>query len=106
MGNLNETPEEEMTVDIVIDDEGTVVECEVITIFELNGKEYIAVLPIVDEDDELFGNYWLYEYSENPNDPNEEPKLSRIIDDDEYELAYDYFDEYLDSQEFDEVIDE
>ena len=99
-------PEEEMTVDIVIDEEGTVVECAVINIFELNGKEYIAVLPMVDEDDELFGNYWLYGYRENPDNPNEEPELIPITDDDEYEAAFDYFDEYLDDQEFDEIIED
>lgn len=105
MGNLNETPDEEMSVTIDLDD-GTSVECTIITILEVNGKEYIALLPMVDEDDDLYGDVWLYGYKENPSDPNEEPELIHIDDDDEYEAVADAFDEYLDTQEFDEIIEE
>ncbi|MCR4929996.1 MAG: DUF1292 domain-containing protein [Lachnospiraceae bacterium] len=105
MGNLNETPDEEMSVTIDLDD-GTSVECTIITILEVNGKEYIALLPMVDEDDDLYGDVWLYGYKENPDDPNEEPELIHIDDDDEYEAVADAFDEYLDTQEFDEIIEE
>ncbi len=105
MGNLNETPDEEMSVTLDLDD-GTSVECTIITILEVNGKEYIALLPMVDEDDDLYGDVWLYGYKENPDDPNEEPELIHIDDDDEYEAVADAFDEYLDTQEFDEIIEE
>ena len=105
MGNLNETPDEEMSVTIDLDD-GTSVECTIITILEVNGKEYIALLPMVDEDDDLYGDVWLYGYKENPSDPNEEPELIHIDDDDENEAVADAFDEYLDTQEFDEIIEE
>ena len=47
-----------------------------------------------------------YGYSENPDDPNEEPILAYIEDDDVYEKVADAFDEYLDSCEFDEIIDD
>ena len=102
---INEIPEEEMTVDIELDN-GETVECSIITIFEVDNKEYIALLPMVDEDDELYGNYWIYGYSENPDNVNEEPVLRPIEDEDEYEAALDAFDEYLDEQEFDEIIEE
>ena len=48
----------------------------------------------------------VYGYSENPDDPNEEPILAYIEDDDVYEKVADAFDEYLDSCEFDEIIDD
>ena len=40
-----------------------------------------------------------------PDDPNEEPVLDYIDDDDEYEKVSDAFDEYLDNCEFDEMTD-
>ena len=61
---------------------------------------------MVDEEDDLYGEVWLYGYSENPDDPNEEPELISITDDDEYEAVADAFAEYLDTQEFDEIIED
>lgn len=49
---------------------------------------------------------WFYRYYENENDPNEEPVLEYIEDDEEYEIVADAFDEYLDNVEFDELMDE
>ena len=95
--------EEEMTVELEL--EGGTVTCSVAAIFSADGKDYIALLPIdEDEDDEEAGDVWIYGYSENPDDPNEEPELRYIEDDEEYERAADAFDEYLDNQEFDELI--
>ena len=105
MSNLNEIPEEEMSVTLDLDD-GTSVECTIITILEVDGKDYIALLPMVDEEDDLYGEVWFYGYKENPNDPNEEPELIHIDDDAEYEAVVDAFDEYLDTQEFDEIIED
>jgi len=51
------------------------------------------------------GEVWFYGYSENPDDPNEEPVLDYIEDDDEYEKVAEAFDEYLDNCEFDELAD-
>lgn len=105
MSNLNEIPEEEMSVTLDLDD-GTSVECTIITIMEVDGKDYIALLPMVDEEDDLYGEVWFYGYKENPDDPNEEPELIHIDDDAEYEAVVDAFDEYLDTQEFDEIIED
>ena len=105
MSNLNEIPEEEMTVDLELDD-GTNVKCTIVTILEVDSKDYIALLPMVDEEDELYGNVWFYGYKENPDDPNEEPELIYIDDEAELEAVADAFDEYLDTQEFDEIIEE
>ncbi|MCQ2542590.1 MAG: DUF1292 domain-containing protein [Lachnospiraceae bacterium] len=103
--NYNEFPEEEMTVDIQIDD-NTTIECAVVTVLEVDGQDYIVLEPIVDEDDDLYGQIWFYGLNENPDDPNEEPELIVIDDDEVYEAVADAFDEYLDTQEFDEIIEE
>ena len=103
--NYNEFPEEEMTVDIQIDD-NTTIECAVVTVLEVDGQDYIVLEPIVDEDDDLYGQIWFYGLNENPDDPNEEPELIVIDDDEIYEAVADAFDEYLDTQEFDEIIEE
>jgi len=50
------------------------------------------------------GEVWIYRYSENPDDPNEEPELEYIDDDEEFEKVEEAFDEYLDSVEFDEMV--
>lgn len=101
----NNLPEEEMSVSLTLED-GSEVECSIITILEVEGKDYIALLPMVDEDDEKYGLVWFYGYEENENDPNEEPKLSFIDNDDLYEKIADAFDEFLDGQEFDELIED
>lgn len=96
----NNIPEEEMKVELSLDD-GSTVMCEVITILEVNGKEYIALLPEGQENEED-QDVWFYLYSENPDDPNEEPELTYIEDDDEYDAVCDAFDEFLDDCEYDE----
>ena len=96
---------EEMTVDLELDD-GSSVTCAVVTILTVAGKDYIALLPLDENGDNADGEVWFYRYSENPDDPNEEPELGYIDDDDEYEAVADAFDEYLDASEFDELVGE
>ena len=97
--------DEEMTVDITLEND-EVVTCAVITILEVEGKDYIVLLPLDEDGNNDDGEVWFYDYSENPDDPNEEPELTYIEDDDEYEAVAEAFDEYLDSCEFDELIEE
>lgn len=94
--------QEEMTVDLELED-GTVT-CSVVTIFSVGENDYIALLPLGETGDNAQGDVWIYGYSENPEDPNEEPELRYIEDDEEYERASDAFDEYLDNCEFDELL--
>ena len=96
---------EEMTVELELDD-GTTVNCAIVTILTVNKQDYIVLLPLDENDENTDGEVWFYRYRENPNDPNEEPELGYIDDDDEYEAVADAFDEYLDSEEFDELVDE
>ncbi|MCR4690820.1 MAG: DUF1292 domain-containing protein [Lachnospiraceae bacterium] len=98
-----EEPDEEMTVTIETDD-GQSVECSVITIFEAMGRDYIALLPEAPEgDDEEETDVWFYRFSENPDDPNEEPVLDDIESDEEFEAVLDAFDQFLDDVEFEEM---
>lgn len=94
---------EEMTVDLDLED-GTRVTCAVITILTVLKRDYIVLLPLNEDGDNTEGEVWFYRYSENPDDPNEEPVLDYIEDDEEYEAVADAFDEYLDAAEFDELV--
>ena len=98
MSNANNLPEEVMTVTLTLDD-NSVVECEVITIYEANGKDYIALLPLNEKGESESGDVYLYRYTEEDG----EPALENIEDDDEYEIAADAFDEWMDEQEFEEM---
>lgn len=104
MGKKNNYDDEEMTVELELDD-GSVVNCAVITILTVANKDYIVLLPIDENGENEDGEVWFYRYSENPDDPDEEPVLDYIEDDDEYDAVADAFDEYLDSCEFDELTD-
>lgn len=106
MGKNNEDfIDEEMTVELELED-GTVVNCAIITILTVEGKDYIALLPLDEDGNNEDGEVWFYGYSENPDDPNEEPELEYIEDDEVYEKVADAFDEYLDNCEFDEIVEE
>ena len=90
-----------VTVTLTLEDDSEL-ECEVITVFSAVGREYIALLPM-EGAEEGTGNVFLYRYIEKDG---EEPTLENIEDDDEFEAASEAFDEYLDSAEFDELVDE
>lgn len=105
MAKKNDFEEEEMTVDLELDD-GTNVTCAIITILTVDAKDYIVLLPLNEQGENDDGEVWFYRYSENPDDPNEEPVLDFIEDNDEFEKVSEAFDEYLDNCEFDELIDE
>lgn len=97
--------EEEMTVDLELDD-GTKVTCAVITILTVANKDYIALLPLDENGENEDGEVWFYGYKEDESDPNVEPELIYIEDDDEYEAVADAFDEFLDNAEFDEIVED
>ncbi len=101
----NNFAEEEMTVDLELDD-GTNVTCAIITILTVNTKDYIVLLPLDENGENQDGEVWFYGYKEDESDPNAEPELIYIEDDDEYEAVSDAFDEFLDNQEFDELVEE
>ena len=66
-------------------------------------QEEMTVTLTMDSADAEEGEVYLYRYSE----PEEgEPVLDNIVDDDEYEIVADAFDELLDAQEYDELVGE
>ena len=89
---------EEVTVTLTLDHDEEV-ECAVLTIYTVDNKDYIALLPLDEEGDNEDGDVYLYRYAEVDG----EPTLENIEDDDEYEAAADAFDEWLDEQEFEEL---
>ena len=99
MSEQNMNPEEEVvTVTLTLDND-EVVECAVLTVYTANDKEYIALLPLNEEGESEDGDVYLYRYEEVDG----QPTLSNIEDDDEYEVAADAFDEWMDEQEFEEL---
>ena len=93
--------EENLTVTLTLDND-EVLECAVLTIFSAGDRQYIALLPLEDAEDTEEGDVFIYRFEE---DENGETTLDNIEDDDEYELAADAFDEWLDEQDFEELED-
>ena len=80
-------------------DDGTEVECAVIRTFPAGDKNYIALLPIADIDEDE-SEVYLYRYSINSDN---EPVLENIESDEEYEIVSVAFDEELDAMEYEEL---
>lgn len=99
--NQDAANDEEMTVTLTLDD-GTDLECVVLTIFEAADREYIALLPL-DGNEAEDGEVYLYRYTE---DANGNPDIQNIESDEEYEIVADAFDELLDTEEYDEIVGE
>lgn len=93
--------EESVTVTLTLDNDEEL-ECAVLTIYEVAGKEYIALLPLDEEGENEEGDVFIYRYIETEDG---EPTLENIEDDDEYEAAADAFDEWLDEQDFEDLED-
>ncbi|CUX16915.1 DUF1292 domain-containing protein [Clostridium sp. C105KSO13] len=90
---------ESLTVTLTLDNDEEL-ECAVLTIFVTGGQEYIALLPLDEEGGNDDGQVFLYRFHQTDSD---EPTLENIEDDDEYERAADTFDEWLDSQEYEDL---
>lgn len=73
-------------------------ECAIISIFDVEDREYIALLPLSGKDAED-GEVYLYRYEE----VNGKPDLSNIETDDEFERVSEAFDEVLDAAEYEEL---
>lgn len=95
--NMN-TDEEQITVTLTMEDDEEI-DCAVLTTYSANGREYIALLPLNEEGESEDGDVYLYRYEEVDG----EPTLGNIEADDEYDIAADAFDEWMDEQEFEEL---
>ncbi len=96
--NLNEQNEEDDIIVTLELDDGTEVECAILTIFDVKDIDYIALIPL-NEDGEgnEDGEVLIYRYAE---DGEGNPSLSNIENDEEYEIVAERFDELLDEEEF------
>ena len=89
------------TVTLSLDD-GSEVECAVIRTFPAGDKNYIALLPIADIDEDE-SEVYLYRYSISADN---EPVLENIDSDEEYEIVSNAFDEELDAMEYEELYEQ
>ena len=79
MGTNNiDNEDEELFVTITLEDDSEI-ECEVLTIFEVEEQDYIALLHDNGEED---GEIFIYRYFE---DEDGEPGLDSIVEDGEYD---------------------
>ena len=78
-------------------DDGTDVECEILTIFEVEDQDYIVLLPL-DKNGEpnAEGNVYIYRYFE---DADGTPSLDNIASDAEYAKVAKAFDELQEEAE-------
>lgn len=83
--------EEDVEIITLEFDEGEEVECEIMGVFDFNGKEYIALIPDDGTDD-----VYIYGYKEIGE---EEFEIVDIEDDAEFEAVAAEFDKIMDEQE-------
>lgn len=96
--NCNEELDHD-TVTLTLEDDTEVV-CDIICVFPCQDKDYIALLPQNAGED---GEVYIYQFKQSDD---EEFELIHIEDDEEFEAVSDAFDEYLDSEEFDEMFED
>ena len=103
MSDFNQNNDDEDIVVTLDLDDGSQVECEILTIFTVGERDYIALFPLDENGEENEeGEVFIYRYSE---DIEGNPSLDNIEDDDEYEAVSDRFDELLDEAAFEEMDD-
>ena len=99
MSNTNNTNNEEEIFDpqemfVTLDlDDGSQLECQILTIFDVDNQNYIALVPVDNDEEVIF-----YFEDEEGN-----PSLENIDSDDEFDAVSDRFDELLDEEEFDQM---
>ena len=96
--NLNSEEEMDLGIITLTLDDDSEVDCAILAIIPVNGKDYIALLPLDEEEDD--DEVLIYRFIDKGDD--EDPEIENIEDDDEYDAVADAFDELLDEMEFDE----
>ena len=82
-------------------EDGTEIETQVITIFEVDKQDYIVLIP-EDQVEEDEGEVYIYRYFE---DENGEPGLDNIETQEEFDMVSEIFDQIVEDGEFDEEIE-
>lgn len=91
---------ESLTVTLTLENNEEL-ECAVLNIFEADGKEYIALLPLDENGDNTDGQIYLYRFIDNGEE--EEPGLENIEEDEEFDRVSAIFNEWLDTQDFGDI---
>lgn len=88
------TEDEVDNIRVTLDTEEGEIVCRILTIFDTDGKDYIALLPLDENgNDNAEGAVYLYRYAE---DEEGMPSIEYISDEDEYDAVADRYDELLD----------
>lgn len=91
---------ESLTVTLTLENDEEL-ECAVLTIFETDGREYIALLPLDENGDNDDGQVYLYRFIDNGE--AEEPGLENIIEDEEFERVSEAFNDWMEEQDFGDI---
>lgn len=99
--NNNEVLDDDVCVTLTLDD-GSEIECEILTIFDIEDQSYIVLEPseTANNPDAEEAEIFVYRYFE---DNNGNYSLENIEDDDEYELVSDRLDELMDESYYDSL---
>ena len=97
------TEDEADDIRVTLDTEEGDIECRILTSYEVDGQDYIALMPLDEKgNDNAEGAVYLYRYSE---DEQGLPSLAYIDDEEEYEAVADRYDELLDEAFYDSIDD-
>ncbi len=90
-GGCSTDANQHSTITLTMEDD-TEVECAILTIFPVDGKEYIALLPLDEDGQNHDGEVYLYAFAHTAEGA---PMLSNIENDEEYNKAAIAFDTVL-----------
>lgn len=90
-GGCSTDPKQHSTITLTMEDD-TEVECAILTIFPVDAREYIALLPLDEEGQNHDGEVYLYSFTRTETGA---PMLSNIESDEEYNKAAIAFDTVL-----------
>ena len=92
-GGCSTDANQHSTITLTMEDD-TEVECAILTIFPVDAKEYISLLPLDENGQNQNGEVYLYRFSRTEKG---DPMLANIDDDAEYQAAATAFDIVLDN---------
>ena len=103
LSSVDEDDMDDVRVTLSLDDDSEI-ECKILTIFELDDQDYIALLPLDDNGEEnQEGEVFIYRFSE---DSEGTPSLENIDSEEEFEAVAERFDELLDEAEWESLLDD
>ena len=94
---MNENEAITVTLTLENDEE---LECAVLSIFEAEEREYIALLPLDENGENQDGEVFLYRFFQ---EEGQQPTLENIEDDQEFERVSNAFNELMEEQDFADI---